>query len=189
MIGRLAGTVVAVSPPHLIVDVHGVGYEVEVPRSFAEVALGGALIELWVRTVVRADAFVLYGFGALSERELFDMLVKVSGVGPSLALNVVSTLGVERCFSAVMMEDFTTLRSVPGVGEKTAKRIVIDLTSVVRQRGTIGGVAGTGTSDELRGALLALGFRTVEVEPLLARCDVSLSVEDALRWSLGELRR
>ncbi len=190
MIGRLSGRLVLIEPPHILIDVAGVGYELEVGSGFASGLSIGETVVAFVRTVVRPDALVLYGFSTGLERQLFDSLLKIQGVGPALALNAIAALGADGVWQAVAEEDVMRLKSISGVGEKTARRIVIELAAAAR--GFTGGGGNNGSilqKDELRGALAALGFRPSEVEAVLPRMPEDLELSDSIRWALKELRR
>jgi Holliday junction DNA helicase RuvA len=126
MIGMVRGRVRAIDPPTILVDVGGIGWELEVPSSLSEELADGEAVELSVRTVVRQESLTLYGFRDRMERELFDLLLKVQGVGPVVALGVIGALGVDGCYQAVANEDVAALVAAPGVGEKTARRILLD---------------------------------------------------------------
>jgi len=191
VIGWLRGHVItAVSSP-LVVACGDVGYEVHVPTSVLVGVERGAQIELWVRTLVRTDAIVLYGFRSQEERTCFDALLGVSGVGPQLALAIVGSLEVADLWSAIASEDVGRLTRVNGVGPKTARRVVLELGP--RARGFVAVepvvIGGTSIDTDARAALLGLGFRAKEVEAVLARCPAELDLEDRLRWALRELGR
>ena len=191
MIGRLSGRLVLVELPHVVIDVGGVGYELEVGSGFVSAAAAGDQVVAFVRTVVRPDALVLYGFTSSQERQLFDSLLKIQGVGPALALNAISALGADGVWRAVADEDLARLRSISGVGDKTARRIVIELAVAARGfAGSRGGIAALSPQrDELRSALAALGFRPAEIEGVVPRMPEELDLSDAVRWALKELRR
>ena len=128
MIGRLRGTLVEKAPPVLIIDVGGVGYELEAPMStFYKLPETGASLVLYTHMVVREDAQLLYGFSDKSEKTVFRTLLKVNGVGPKVALAILSTLGVSDIIETVQMEDVTRLTQVPGIGKKTAERLLVEL--------------------------------------------------------------
>ena len=191
MIGRLSGRLVLVELPDVVIDVGGVGYELEVGSGFVSAAAVGDQVVAFVRTVVRPDALVLYGFASSQERQLFDSLLKIQGVGPALALNAISALGADGVWRAVADEDLARLRSISGVGDKTARRIVIELAVAARGfAGSRGGIAAVSPQrDELRSALAALGFRPAEIEGVVPRMPEELDLSDAVRWALKELRR
>ena len=128
MIGRLRGTLVDKTPPTLIIDVSGIGYELEAPMStFYKLPETGANLVLHTHMVVREDAQLLYGFSEKSEKNIFRTLLKVNGVGPKVALAILSTLSVADIVETVQMEDVTRLTQVPGIGKKTAERLLVEL--------------------------------------------------------------
>src|SRR3954470_7920620 len=165
MIGRLAGTLLEKNPPQIVVDVQGLGYEVDVPMStFYNLPAIGERVVLFTHLVVREDAHLLFGFGSESERRAFRQLVKISGVGARTALSVLSGLSVAELAQSVTMQDSGRLTKIPGIGKKTAERLLLelkdklgaDLTSVV-------GIhrPAPATSDILH-ALLSLGYSDKE---------------------------
>ncbi len=128
MIGRLTGTLLEKHPPQILVDVHGVGYEVDVPMStFYNLPAQGEAVTLFTHFSVREDAQQLYGFLTVKEREAFRTLIKISGVGPKLALSVLSGLNVDELAQAVAMQETWRLVKIPGVGKKTAERLLLEL--------------------------------------------------------------
>ena len=128
MIGRLAGTLIEKMPPQILLDVAGVGYELEVPMStFYELPQAGEQVVLMVHMVVREDAQLLYGFASRQERALFRLLLKVNGVGAKVALAILSTMNVIDFTLAVDREDIATLVRIPGIGKKTAERLVVEM--------------------------------------------------------------
>ena len=190
MIAMLRGRVVAATLGELVVDVGGVGYAVNVPAG--SLAAVGSEITLHTHLAVREDAWTLYGFGDATTRTLFTTLLSVSGVGPKLALAAVSTLGGEGLRRAVVTEDVAALTAVPGVGKKSAQRMVLEL------REKLGAIAGEdlsvvvtgpveGPVDEVRQALSTLGYAPAEVNAALQRIDTASGSEagellrDALR--------
>jgi Holliday junction DNA helicase RuvA len=186
VIGFLAGTVQGTDPPFVVVRVGGVGYEVAVSATQLLRVSQDHPVELSIRTIVRADAITLYGFADAAERSLFDQLLKVQGVGPNVALGILSALGVQGCYEAVAGEDLTRLKSAPGVGEKTARRIIVDLGAAARRSGVPLTVLAARL--EVREALLGLGFRPSEFEPVIGRIPSELGIEDGLKWALRELQ-
>jgi Holliday junction DNA helicase RuvA len=186
MIGFLAGTVHGVDPPFAIVNVGGVGYEVAMSTAQLARLVPGEETEFSIRTIVRADAITLFGFADGLERSLFDELLKVQGVGPSVALGMLSALGVQGFYEAVAGEDVARLKGAPGVGEKTARRIIVDMGAAARRSGVP--LTSLATRSEVREALLGLGFRASEFEGILARTPGDLGVEEALKWALKELK-
>ncbi|OYY73676.1 MAG: Holliday junction branch migration protein RuvA [Gammaproteobacteria bacterium 28-57-27] len=168
MIGRLKGTLASKQPPWLLVDVNGVGYEVEAPMSsIYDLPATGQEVTLLIHTVVREDAFLLYGFLRETERSLFRNLLKISGVGAKLALAILSGMSAQEFADAVQRNDVSTLIRLPGIGRKTAERLIIEM------RDRLGGlegaslpgtttVAGRGAMDEAITALESLGYKPVE---------------------------
>ena len=126
MIGRLSGTLVEKNPPEVLVDCHGVGYEVQVPMStFYNLPAVGEKVVLLTQFIVREDAQLLYGFGSGEERQTFRELIKISGVGPRTALSILSGLGVNDLAQAVSLQEAGRLVKVPGIGKKTAERLLL----------------------------------------------------------------
>ncbi len=174
MIAHVAGTVTSRDGEILVVDVGGVGYEVTATLSALSRAEPGMVVTVPTYLHVREDAMLLFGFASDAERRIFRLLLAVNGVGPKLALAIVSALEPERIESAVLLGDIALLSSVSGVGKKTAERICLDLKDKI----TGAGVAGTGaeaaggaTSDphrEARDALVALGYSVIDAEAALA---------------------
>lgn len=171
MIGRLTGTLLAKQPPQLLIDVHGVGYEVEAPMStfFRLPSLGEKLV-LETHLVVREDAHLLFGFATASEKALFRELIKLSGVGPKVALAVLSGLSVEEFWSAVRAGETGRLVKVPGIGKKTAERIVLEMRDRAGSSAE-GGIAASITIAatpiaEARAALEALGYKPAEAQKM-----------------------
>jgi Holliday junction DNA helicase RuvA len=128
MIGKLTGTLLEKNPPQLLIDCHGVGYEVDVPMStFYHLPAVGETVALLTHFVVREDAQILYGFGSAREREAFRQLIRISGVGPRTALSVLSGLGVDDLAQAITAQDPARIVKVPGIGKKTAERLLLEL--------------------------------------------------------------
>jgi len=194
MIGFLRGRLAAKHPPQLVVDVGGVGYEIEAPMStFYGLPSVGAEVSLHTHLVVREDAHVLFGFGSERERSLFRELIKVSGVGPRLALGILSGISVDDFHRCVETNDVATLIRVPGIGRKTAERLMIEMRDRLKglggptSGGLPGGVAGTAASPQAEAfsALVALGYKPAEVTRLLQKLDPSVtSTEEMIRHAL-----
>jgi Holliday junction DNA helicase RuvA len=197
MIGWLRGEVVeAGTDGEVVLDVGGVGYRV-VPSAAAMTVVRSAsgAVALHVHTHVREDALVLYGFASAAERRSFEALLGAHGVGPALALAVISALGPEGLARAVEEEDLGALCSVPGVGRKTAARMVIDLKARLDRAGraTAGGAAGgmpggsAASGGEVRAALAELGYGPEEIRHALSEVAGEASVEEQLRAALRNL--
>lgn len=170
MIGRLTGKLVLKQPPLLLLDVAGVGYEVEAPMStFYKLPATGETITLQTHLTVREDAHLLFGFASSTEKGLFRELIKISGVGPKLALAILSGISVEDFWSTVRAGEVGRLTKVPGVGKKTAERLVVEMRDKAGAADTAAfggsGVAvAAGPLQEARSALAALGYKPVEIQ-------------------------
>jgi Holliday junction DNA helicase RuvA len=191
MIGRLAGTLVEKSPPALLLDVHGVGYEIDVPMStFYNLPALGETVTLLTHFVVREDAQLLYGFLTAAERATFRQLVKISGVGPRTALAILSGLSVGELASAVTRQDGARLVKVPGIGKKTAERLLLEL------RGKLGaeldaprGSAPSDAQTDIAQALQALGYNEREAQAALKALPADVGVSDGIKLALKALNR
>ncbi len=189
MIGRIAGTLVEKSPPQVVVSAHGVGYEIDVPMStFCNLPRTGEAVELLTHLVVREDAHLLFGFLTARERDAFRQLIKVSGVGPKVALAVLSGLTVEDLSQAVAAEDAARLTRVPGIGKKTAERLVLEL------RDKLPAVAPAARSEaphapDVLNALLGLGYNAREASAAVRDLPPDLALADAIRQALKVLAK
>ena len=200
MIGSLRGRLAAKSPPQLLLEVGGVGYELEAPMStFYDLPAVGAEVRLLTHLVVREDAHALYGFAREDERRLFRMLLKVSGVGPKIALAILSGSSVEAFAGCVAARDVTTLTRIPGVGKKTAERLVVELRDRLAAEDSglgVGVEVSGGARAEALAALVALGYRPAEATRLIetaAGADDAAgagpSTEDLIRRALQSAAR
>lgn len=192
MIGFVRGKLVVKSPPHLTVDVGGVGYDIEAPMStFYTLPAVGSDVRLLTHLVVREDAHILYGFGTQEERALFRNLLKVSGVGPKIALAILSGVSVEGFATCVKLQDAAALTRIPGVGRKTAERLLIemrdrlDALSVAAAAGAPLQNGASQTEGEAWSALVALGYKPAEVTLMLKPfAGQGASTEDLIRRAL-----
>ncbi|HEV7985845.1 MAG TPA: Holliday junction branch migration protein RuvA [Steroidobacteraceae bacterium] len=197
MIGSLSGLLAFRSPPHLLLEVGGIGYEVEAPMStFYSLPAVGQPTRLLTHLVVREDAHVLYGFATAQERSLFRNLLKVSGVGPRIALAILSGVTAEAFAQAVRAEDAATLTRIPGVGRKIAERLIIEMRDRLEDASVIAAAAALGadaqrlepgTQAEAYSALVALGYKPVEATRLLKALgsdSATLSTEELIRRAL-----
>jgi len=192
MIGRLTGTLVEKAPPLVLLDVGGVGYEVDVPMStFCNLPALGGSVTLLTHFVVREDAQQLFGFLTVAERGAFRELVKISGVGPRTALSVLSGLSVGELADAVTRQDGARLVKVPGIGRKTAERLLLELRDKLDSAGVAGApsLPATSSSSDVRNALLALGYNDKEAAWAVKQIDAELSVGEAIRQSLKLLSK
>ena len=189
MIGFLRGTLVSKRPPQLTVDVGGVGYDLETPMStFYRLPEAGEPLTLLTHLLVREDAHLLYGFSTEAERALFRKLLKVSGVGARIALGILSGINAEGFRRCVLERDLITLTRIPGIGRKTAERLVVEMADSIEQLdgGEPGGaMAANGAEGEAHGALLARGYKPAEATQLLAELDTAqLGAEELIREAL-----
>ena len=200
MIGRIRGMLLEKHPPWLLVEAGGVGYEVEAPMTvFYDLPAVGEPVSLYTHFVVRDDAQLLFGFASRYERELFRTLIRVNGVGPKMALGILSGIEAERLLRCVRDQDVTTLTRVPGVGRKTAERLLVELRDRLEKiEGTPaampGLVAVADGEDPVRdavAALEALGYRNRDAQQAVSRvADAEgLSSEELIRRALKSLAR
>ncbi len=192
MIGRLSGMLLEKTPPQVMLEVQGVGYEIDVPMStFYNLPNVGERVTLYTHLVVREDAHLLYGFASESERKAFRQLLKISGVGARTALSLLSGMSVADLARAVAMQESARLTKVPGIGKKTAERLLLELKDKL---GTDFGAgvefnrAVSAGSDVLH-ALLSLGYNEKEVQYALKRLPEGLSVSEGIRQALKLLSR
>jgi Holliday junction DNA helicase RuvA len=191
MIGKLTGTLSEKNPPQVLVDCHGVGYEVDVPMStFYNLPGVGEKVSLLTHFIVREDAQILFGFGSAGEREAFRQLIKISGVGPRTALAVLSGMSVGDIGQAVTQQDASRLVKIPGIGKKTAERLLLEL------KGKIGAdlsAVGHAVVDDNQGdilqALVALGYSDKEAQAALKSLPKDVSVSDGIKQALKALAR
>ena len=184
MIARLRGTLVGSGPEGLVLDVGGVGYLLAVTPSAAQKAAGADEVVLETYLHVREDALQLYGFADAEERELFSHLLSVSGVGPKVALAIVSGSRPAELRRAIALEDTARFEAIPGIGRKTAQRVVLELKEKL-PAGVDAAPAGVPSSDLVaRDALVELGYSLVDAERALADVDPELSAEERVRLAL-----
>ena len=193
MIGRLRGILLQKQPPHLLVDVQGVAYEVDAPMStFYDLPEVGKEVVLHTHLAIKEDAHSLYGFGTESDRALFRTLLKITGVGAKLALAVLSGASVAEFTRLIQTADVTALTRIPGVGKKTAERMIVELKDKLGSFSGAGAIVGnrstaiaTDPLSEATVALGALGYKPIEVQALLKKVDATgLSAEELIRRTL-----
>lgn len=190
MIGRVAGILAAKQPPQVLVDVNGVGYEIDVPMStFYNLPGVGEKVSLLTHLAVREDAHLLYGFGSEIERVAFRELLKVSGIGAKTALAVLSGLSVNDLSAAIAAQETGRLVKIPGIGKKTAERLLLELKGKPVFAGAVAGAAPAGMSDDVRQALLALGYNERETAEALRQLPPDLPVGEAIRQALRGLSK
>ncbi|MGV8991871.1 MAG: Holliday junction branch migration protein RuvA [Thiobacillus sp.] len=190
MIGRIIGILAAKQPPQVLVDVNGIGYEIDVPMStFYNLPVLGEKISLLTHQAIREDAHLLYGFGSEIERAAFRELLKVSGIGAKTALSVLSGLSVNDLSVAIAEQEIGRIVKVPGIGKKTAERLLLELKGRPVFAGAIASAAPAGVVDDVRQALLALGYNERETSEALRQLPPDLSVGEAIRQALRGLSR
>ena len=190
MIGRLTGLLAEKSPPQLLIDVNGVGYEVDVPMSsFYNLPGLGEKVTLLTHFVVREDAQVLFGFLTHDERATFRKLVKISGVGPRMALSILSGLSVNELAQAVVQQDSVRLTKVPGIGKKTAERLLLELKGKLGDALSVPLSITQGSQSDILQALLALGYNDREAAAALKALPADVGVSDGIKLALKSLAR
>jgi holliday junction DNA helicase RuvA len=192
MIGRLSGILLEKNPPQLLLDVQGVAYEVDVPMStFYNLPATGERVTLWTHLVVREDAHLLFGFGSDSERRAFRQLLKITGVGARTALSVLSGLSVAELAQAVTMQESGRLTKIPGIGKKTAERLLLELKDKLGAdlTSTVGVYRAPPVSSDILHALLALGYSDREAVAAVKKLPDGLAVADGIRQALKLLAK
>jgi Holliday junction DNA helicase RuvA len=190
MIGRLAGRLVAKHPPQIVVDVGGIGYELDVPMStLYQLPATGVDVTLLTHMIVREDAHQLYGFATESERSLFRKLLKISGVGARIALAVLSGMSVADLRDAVSRQETGRLTRIPGIGKKTAERLLLELKdkldiAVIEVR-----AESDGAGNDIVDALLSLGYSDKEARFAVTKLEAGLSVTEGIRQALKALSK
>ncbi len=195
MIAWLKGKLLEKQAPSLLLDVNGVGYELEAPMTtFYDLPAEGEEVAIYVHMVVREDAQLLFGFSSRQQRELFRSLVKVNGVGPKVALAVLSTLSAQELLQCMADEDYNQLCKVPGIGKKTAQRLVVEMKDRLEKE--FGDVAlearaqtgsATNSLNDAIEALVSLGYRPADAGRVVKSLDKELSSEDLIRQALRML--
>ncbi len=190
MIGRITGLLAEKNPPELLVDCQGVGYELLVPMStFYSLPALGEKVSLLTHFVVREDAQILFGFGTAAERGAFRQLIKISGVGPRTALSVLSGMSVEELARAVSQQESGRLTKVPGIGKKTAERLLLELKGKIgADLGLPVAVASDAQSD-IQQALLALGYSDKEAAAALKALPADVDVSEGIKLALKALAK
>lgn len=187
MIGRITGTLLEKNPPSLCVDVQGIGYEIDVPMStLYELPETGGIVTLYTHLSVREDAHVLFGFAKASERTAFRTLIKVSGIGPKTALGILSGLSVDDLASAIQNQDIALLTRAPGIGKKTAERMILELRDKFNLE-SVSSTAPTSDRSDILNALLALGYNHTEANKAVKKIPADLAVSEGIRQALQVL--
>lgn len=190
MIGRIRGTLLEKNPPEILVDVHGVGYEINVPMStFYNLPDAGQEVTLLTHFIVREDAQLLYGFGTTKERAAFRQLIKISGIGARIALAVLSGMTVDALAQAVSKQESALLTRVPGIGKKTAERLVLELKGKISadlDGVTLAAAPGDNRADVVA-ALVALGYSDREATAAAKKLSPDVSVSAGIREALKSM--
>lgn len=188
MIGRIAGRLLAKQPPQVLVDVAGVAYELDVPMStFYNLPASGEAVTLYTHLVVREDAHILYGFATLEERAAFRQLIRISGVGARTALAVLSGMSVADLAQAVAAQEAARLTRIPGIGKKTAERLLLELKGKLAAEAQA--PAGTEKPGDVVNALLALGYSEKEALGAVRGLPPGVSVSEGIRAALKTLAK
>jgi Holliday junction DNA helicase RuvA len=190
MIGKLTGTLAERNPPQVVVDCNGVGYEVDVPMStFYNLPHTGERISLLTHFVVREDAQILYGFGTQAERAAFRHLIKISGIGPRMALGVLSGLSVSELAQIVTVQDTGRLVKLPGIGKKTAERLLLELKGKLGADIPLASHAATDAQADILQALVALGYSDKEAAASLKVLPKDVAVGEGIKLALRALAK
>ena len=192
MIGRISGILLQKAPPTILVDCQGVGYEIDVSMgTFYNLPALGESVTLFTHLAVREDAQTLFGFGSLEERALFRQLIRISGVGARTALSLLSGMSVGDVVQAVSFQDTARFSSIPGIGKKTAERLLLELKGKLgADLGGTGGVdAPVDSRTDVINALLSLGYSSREVGAVIKQIPADLSVSDGIRFALRSLMK
>ena len=196
MIARLEGKLLDKQAPCVLIDVNGVGYEVNVSlNTLVSLPEIGANLALLTHFVVREDAQTLYGFISSRERELFRALIKVNGVGPKMALGILSGMTVDEFSTAVFSEDIGLLVKLPGVGKKTAERLVIEMRDIIDSVGLTPAINSNNENKDVRleaeGALISLGYKQQDVSKIMSKLDLKSvsTAEDIIRLALKSIAK
>ena len=192
MIGRLSGILLEKNPPQILLDVQGVGYEIDVPMStFYNLPALNEKVVLHTHFVVREDAQLLYGFATHEERLAFRQLLKISGVGPKLALSVLSGLSLSDLAAAVVNKEVGRLTKIPGVGKKTAERLLLELQGkfAITGASAASGTTAASANNDIGNALLALGYNEKEADWAAKQLPKEVGVSDGIRQALKLLSK
>ncbi len=192
MIGRISGILIEKNPPQICVDVQGLGYELDVPMStYYQLPATGAATSLYTHLIVREDGHYLYGFLTPDERAAFRQLLKISGVGARIALALLSGMSVAELAQAVLLQEAGRLVKIPGIGKKTAERLLLELRDRLPKAagGGLGQLATPDAGSDIANALLALGYSEREAAGALAKLPAGIAVGEGIRQALKLLSR
>ncbi|MES2128917.1 MAG: Holliday junction branch migration protein RuvA [Pseudomonadota bacterium] len=191
MIGRISGILLEKNPPQLLVDCNGVGYEVDVPMStYYNLPQLGEKVTLFTHQAIREDAHLLFGFGNAAERTVFRQLIKITGVGARTALSILSGMTIADLAQAVTLQEAGRLVKVPGIGKKTAERLLLELKGKLgADIGAHGGASVPDAQSDILNALLALGYSDKEAVAALKNLPAGSSVSDGIKYALKALSK
>ena len=192
MIGKLTGSLLEKNPPQVLVDCHGVGYEVQVPMStFYNLPALGEPVSLLTHFIVREDAQLLYGFATAQERQTFRELIKVSGIGPRMALSLLSGMTIEDLVQAIALQEVGRLVKVPGIGKKTAERLLLELKGKLGDAvvGTAAAQVKNDAQSDILQALLARGYSDKEAAASLKALPADVGVSEGIKLALKALAK
>ena len=192
MIGRLHGKLLEKAPPQILIDVSGVGYEVDVPMStFCNLPDIGSDVTLLTHFVVREDAMLLYGFATAAERQTFRSLIKISGIGPRIGLAVLSGMSTSDLAAAIEEGNLGLLTRIPGIGKKTAERLILELKGklVLEANGSSTPAASGAARNDITSALVALGYSEREAQSAVKKLPADIGVSEGIRQALKALAR
>jgi holliday junction DNA helicase RuvA len=191
MIGRISGILLEKNPPQLLIDCNGVGYEIDVPMStFYNLPAMGEKVVLLTHLAVREDAHLLFGFGTVDERNVFKQLIKISGVGARTALSILSGMSVADLSQAITLQEAGRLIKIPGIGKKTAERLLLELKGKLgADLGAVGGVPHNDATSDILNALAALGYSDKEAMLALKQVPAGSGVSDGIKLALKALSK
>ena len=191
MIGRLSGILLEKNPPQLLIDCNGVGYEIDVPMStFYNLPGMGEKVVLLTHLAVREDAHLLYGFGTVEERNVFKQLIKISGIGARTALSILSGMSVADLAQAITLQEAGRLTRIPGIGKKTAERLLLELKGKLgADLGTPAGAVHNDATSDILNALLALGYSDKEAALALKQVPAGTGVSEGIKLALKALSK
>ena len=191
MIGRLSGILLEKNPPQLLIDCNGVGYEVGVPMStFYNLPALGEKVVLLTHLTVREDAHLLFGFGTVEERNVFKELIKISGIGARTALSILSGLSVADLSQAITLQEAGRLTKIPGIGKKTAERLLLELKGKLgADLGAPGGTVHNDATADIMNALVALGYSDKEAMLALKQVPAGTDVSEGIKLALKALSK
>lgn len=186
MIGRIKGILIEKIPPFILLDCQGVGYEIEVPMTtFFDLPDEGSEVSLLTHLVVREDAHLLFGFATTSERHMFRQLIKVNGIGAKVALSILSSIESNELTNAIKTDDTNMLIKIPGIGKKTAERLVLELKDRVKDIEVTQASKNVITNiDDIENALISLGYSTSQASIAIKALPDNISVNDGIRQAL-----